>query len=85
MLIADNFGTALLFSIITMLSWGSNKIALKYITYPVALYTIDFFVFVFILHIIGGFTLGAGWFGSNKDDMWQNIVDNVTKLHVSLA
>ena len=66
MLITHNYYVALLLTVITMLTWGSNKIAVKYLTYPVSLYTIDFFTWVFIFHVILGFTLGADWFPPEK-------------------
>lgn len=66
MLITYNYWVALLLTVLTMLTWGSNKIAVKYLTYPVSLYTIDFFTWVFIFHIILGFTLGAEWFPPEK-------------------
>lgn len=58
----DNYWVSLCLAIITMITWGSNKIAVKYLTYPVAMYTIDYFTWVFIFHIILGFTMGAEWF-----------------------
>ena len=61
MLITNNYWVALGLTIMTMITWGSNKIAVKYLTYPVAFYTIVYFVWVFIFHIILGFTLGADW------------------------
>lgn len=66
MLITTNYWVALGLTVITMLTWGSNKIAVKYLTYPVSLYTIDFFTWVFIFHVILGFTLGADWFPPEK-------------------
>lgn len=66
MLITDNYWVALCLTVLTMLTWGTNKIAVKYLTYPVSLYTIDFFTWVFIFHIILGFTLGADWFPPEK-------------------
>ena len=66
MLITHNYYVALLLTVITMLTWGSNKIAVKYLTDPVSLYTIDFFTWVFIFHVILGFTLGADWFPPEK-------------------
>ena len=59
MLITNNYWVALGLTIMTMITWGSNKIAVKYLTYPVAFYTIDYYVCVFIIQIIQGFTLGA--------------------------
>ena len=66
---------SLLLSIMTMITWGTNKIAVKYLTYPVSLYTIDFFTWVFIFHTIFSFTLGASWFPSDKQDTFKNILD----------
>ena len=68
---------SLLLSIMTMITWGTNKIAVKYLTYPVSLYTIDFFTWVFIFHTIFSFTLGASWFPSDKQDTFKNILDIV--------
>ena len=62
----DNYWVSLCLAIITMITWGSNKIAVKYLTYPVAMYTIDYFTWVFIFHIILGFTMGAEWFPPMK-------------------
>ena len=58
-----------------MITWGTNKIAVKYLTYPVSLYTIDFFVFVFIFHTIFSLTLGAKWFPPTDEDTFLNIYD----------
>ena len=66
---------SLLLSIMTMITWGTNKIAVKYLTYPVSLYTIDFFTWVFIFHTIFSFTLGARWFPGEDLDTFQNILD----------
>lgn len=59
----------------TMITWGTNKIAVKYLTYPVSLYTIDFFVWVFIFHTILSLTLGARWFPGDNKDAFANIID----------
>ena len=66
---------SLLLSIMTMITWGTNKIAVKYLTYPVSLYTIDFFTWVFIFHTIFSFTLGASWFPGDAQDTFKNIID----------
>ena len=44
-----------------MLTWGTNKVAVKYLKYSVAFYTIDYFTWVFIFHIIFGLTIGADY------------------------
>ena len=71
----DNYWVSLCLAIITMITWGSNKIAVKYLTYPVALYTIDFFTWVFIFHTLMSVTIGAGWFGNDPSDTFRNIID----------
>ena len=67
MLITTNFYVALVLSIITMITWGTNKVAVKYLKYPVAFYTMDYFTWVFIFHIIFGFTIGSEWMPPEKD------------------
>ena len=72
----DNYWVSLFLAITTMVTWGSNKIAVKYLTYPVAMYTIDYFTWVFIFHVILGFTMGADWFPPKKGaGMISNFVD----------
>ena len=72
----DNYWVSLFLAITTMVTWGSNKIAVKYLTYPVAMYTIDYFTWVFIFHVILGFTMGADWFPPKKGEgMISNFVD----------
>ena len=66
---------SLLLSVMTMITWGTNKIAVKYLTYPVSLYTIDFFTWVFIFHTLLSLTLGARWFPTEDIDTFQNIID----------
>ena len=85
MLITHNYWVALLLTVITMLTWGTNKTAVKYLTYPVSLYTIDFFTWVFIFHVILGFTLGADWFPPEKGvGMISNFKDIFTHSTVFL-
>ncbi|CBK20619.2 uncharacterized protein [Blastocystis hominis] len=61
MLTTNNYYVALALTVITMLTWGTNKVAVKYLTYSVAFYTIDYFTWVFIFHIIFGLTIGADY------------------------
>lgn len=75
MFVSESKTVSLLLAILTMITWGTNKIAVKYLTYPVSLYTIDFFAWVFIFHTLMSLTLGAGWFGNSPDDTFRNIMD----------
>lgn len=75
MFVSQSKAVSLILSIMTMITWGTNKIAVKYLTYPVSLYTIDFFVFVFIFHTIFSLTLGAKWFPPTDEDTFLNIYD----------
>ena len=75
MFVSQSEAVSLLLAVLTMITWGTNKIAVKYLTYPVSLYTIDFFVFVFIFHTILSLTLGAKWFPPNNEDTFINIID----------
>ena len=61
MLTTNNYYVALALTVITMLTWGTNKVAVKYLKYSVAFYTIDYFTWVFIFHIIFGLTIGADY------------------------
>jgi singapore isolate B (sub-type 7) whole genome shotgun sequence assembly, scaffold_14 len=75
MFVSESKTVSLLLAILTMITWGTNKIAVKYLTYPVSLYTIDFFAWVFIFHTLMSLTLGAGWFGNSSEDTFRNIMD----------
>ena len=75
MFVSHSKVVSLLLAIMTMITWGTNKIAVKYLTYPVSLYTIDFFVWVFIFHTILSLTLGARWFPGDNKDAFSNIID----------
>lgn len=75
MFVSNSKTVSLILAIITMVTWGTNKIAVKYLTYPVALYTIDFFTWVFIFHTLMSVTIGAGWFGNDPSDTFRNIID----------
>ena len=79
MFVSHSKVVSLLLAIMTMITWGTNKIAVKYLTYPVSLYTIDFFVWVFIFHTILSLTLGARWFPGDDKDAFQNILDIVKR------
>ena len=85
MLITTNFYVALVLSIITMITWGTNKVAVKYLKYPVAFYTMDYFTWVFIFHIIFGFTIGSEWMPPEKGyGMISNIRDIINHDNVLL-
>lgn len=75
MFVSQSEAVSLLLAVLTMITWGTNKIAVKYLTYPVSLYTIDFFVFVFIFHTILSLTLGAKWFPPTNEDTFVNIYE----------
>lgn len=75
MFVSTSKWVSLLLAIITMITWGTNKIAVKYLTYPVSLYTIDFFTWVFIFHTVFSLTLGAKWFGNLREDTFENIME----------
>ena len=79
MFVSHSKVVSLLLAIMTMITWGTNKIAVKYLTYPVSLYTIDFFVWVFIFHTILSLTLGARWFPGDNKDAFQNILDIIKR------
>ena len=59
MFVSTSKWVSLLLAIVTMITWGTNKIAVKYLTYPVSLYL----------------TLGAKWFGNVREDTFENIVE----------
>ena len=79
MFVSHSKVVSLLLAIMTMITWGTNKIAVKYLTYPVSLYTIDFFVWVFIFNTILSLTLGARWFPDDNKDAFQNIFDIIKR------
>lgn len=77
MFVSNSVPMSLIFSIVTMLCWGTNKIAVKYSKYSVAFFTIDFFVFMFFFHLFLGLTIGSEAIG-NENDMIQNLVDVIS-------